>query len=228
MASNYKVKYNVDMVFCIDITGSMDNIIDIVRDNALNLYQDVQKFMEKKDRHVDVLRVRIIAYRDYLADNDEAMFTTNFFTLPQDAENLKTCVSCLVAKGGGDDPEDGLEALAYAIKSKWNMDGDKKRHVIVLWTDDDTHDLGFGKTSKNYPKGMASDIRELTAWWGHTKGPGYMDQNAKRFILFAPDMSGWRQVTDNWDKVLHYPSNVKEGLKEVDYSKIISVIAQTI
>ena len=228
MASNYKIKYNVDMSFCIDVTGSMDNIIEIVRNNALNLYQDVQTCMAQKGKHIDTLRVRIIAFRDYLADNEDAMLVTNFFTLPQDAEDLKKCVSSLVAKGGGDDPEDGLEALAYAIRSKWNLEGVKKRHVIVLWTDDDAHDLGFGKASKYYPNGMAGDIRELTGWWGDASDAGYMDQEAKRLILFAPDMPGWRQVSDNWDKVLHYTSNAGDGLKEVEYGQIISVISQTI
>ncbi len=228
MASNYKVKYNVDMAFCIDVTGSMDNIIEIVQNNALNLYQDVKKCMEQKGKHVDTLRVRIIAYRDYLADGADAMLVTNFFTLPQEADNLKKCVSSLVAQGGGDDPEDGMEALAYAIKSKWNNDSAKKRHVIVLWTDDDAHDLGFGKSSAYYPNGMASDIRELTAWWGDVGEPGYMDQEAKRLVLFAPDMPGWKQVSDNWDKVLHYPSDAGNGLKDVEYSQIISVISQTI
>ena len=228
MGSNYKIKYNVDMAFCIDITGSMDNIIDIVRNNALNLYQDVKTNMEKKGKHVDLLRVRIIAFRDYLADGEDAMLVTNFFTLPQDAENLKKCVSSLVAKGGGDDPEDGYEALAYAIKSKWNKEGTKKRHVIVLWSDDDAHQLGFGKSSAYYPKGMASNLRELTDWWGDETKPGFMDQEAKRLILFAPDMPGWKHLSDNWDKVLHYQSNAGEGLKDVEYSQIIAAISQTI
>ena len=228
MGSNYKINYSVDMAFCIDVTGSMDNIIDIVRNNALNLYQDVKTCMEQKGKHVDTLRVRIIAYRDYLADEAEAMLVTNFFTLPQEADKLKTCVSSLVAKGGGDDPEDGLEALAYAIKSDWNDAPGKKRHVIVLWTDDDTHDLGFGKSSAYYPNGMAQDLCQLTAWWGDDSDPGYMDQQAKRFVLFAPDMPGWTKISDNWDKVLHYPSDAGNGLKDVEYSQIISVISQTI
>lgn len=228
MGSNYKLKYNIDMVFCIDVTGSMDNIIDIVRNNSLNLYQDVQKSMELKGKHIDSLRVRIVAYRDYLADGDKAMLVTNFFNLPEQAEDLKKCVASLVADGGGDDPEDGYEALAYAIKSNWNKEGLKKRHVIVLWTDDDAHDLGFGKASPYYPKGMAEDFRALTEWWGDASNPGFMDQEAKRLVLFAPDMKGWKRVSDNWDKVLHYPSDAGEGLKEVEYSQIISAISQTI
>ena len=73
MGSNYKIKYNVDMVFCIDVTGSMDNIIEIVQKNALNLYSDVSECMEAKGKHVDKLRVRIIAFRDYLRTNSDAV-----------------------------------------------------------------------------------------------------------------------------------------------------------
>lgn len=228
MGSNYKIQYNVDLVFCIDVTGSMDNIIDIVRSNALNFYQDVKACMLKKGKHIDTLRVRLIAFRDYLADGPDAMLMTNFFTLPQEADKLEKCVASLVAKGGDDDPEDGLEALAYAIKSKWNMESKKKRHVIVLWTDDDAHILGHGSSSPYYPKGMASDLRELTAWWGNKHDAGFMDQEAKRLILYAPDMHVWGQVSTHWDNVLHYPSNAGEGLKEIEYNQIISAISQTI
>jgi len=228
MGSNYKTNYNVDMAFCIDVTGSMGNFIKIVQKNALNLYQDVKTFMEQKGKHIDTLRIRIIAFRDYQEDGADAMLVSNFFTLPQDEDDLKKCVSSLVAQGGGDDPEDGLEALAYAIKSKWTNEPGKKRHVIVLWTDEDVHQLGYGKESPFYPKGMASDIRELTAWWGDADEPGYMDQAAKRLILFAPDMPGWNQVADNWDKVLHYPSDAGNGLHDFEYSQIISIISNSI
>ena len=225
MRSNYKNNYNVDMVFCIDATGSMDNIIKIFRNNALNLCQDVKECIERKGR-VDVFRVRVIAFRDYLADGENAMLVTNFFRLPQEADNLKECMSSLIAKGGGDNPEDGLEALAYAIRSEWNTDGAKKRHVIVLWTDDDTHELGYGKSSIYYPKGMAANFQELTAWWGDWDEPGYMDERAKRLVLLAPDLPGWKQISDNWGNVLHYPSDAGNGFKDVEYSQIISAISQ--
>ena len=224
MADNYKATYNIDMAFCIDVTSSMDTIIEIVQKNALNLYQDIKNNMELKGKHVDTLRVRIIAFRDYIADGANAIMVTDFFTLPQDADKLKTSIDSLVAKGGGDDPEDGLEALAYAIKSAWNTQSTKKRHIIVLWTDEDAHELGYGKSSDYYPDGMASDMCELTAWWGNAEDPGFMNQEAKRLILFAPDKPAWRQITDNWDKVLHYPSEAGIGLGNVEYGYVASSI----
>ncbi len=228
MASNFKLTYNVDMVFCIDCTGSMDNIIDIVKNNALNFYQDVTQAMEVKSKHIDQLRVRVVAFRDYLADGKDAMLVTDFFKLPEQAVDFEKCVRSLKADGGGDDPEDGLEALAYAIKSKWDTEGMKKRQVIVVWTDESTHKLGFGSSSEYYPKGMSRDLNELSAWWGAGQYTGFMDNNAKRLVLYAPDAPDWNIVSRNWDNVLHFPSQAGNGLKELEYNQIIDVIANTI
>ncbi|MBE7033355.1 MAG: VWA domain-containing protein [Ruminococcaceae bacterium] len=228
MASNYQLTYNVDMVFCIDCTGSMENIIEIVKNNALNFYQDVTGVMEKKHKHISQLRVRVVAFRDYIADREKAMMVTDFFKLPQEAVEFEKCVRSLRAEGGGDDPEDGLEALAYAMKSKWDQEGMKRRQVIVVWTDAATHPLGFGKTSGYYPNGMANDIRELSAWWGGAQQTGYMDNNAKRLLLFAPDAPDWNIISQNWDNVLHFPSEAGNGLANLEYEEIINTISNSI
>lgn len=229
MASNYKMTYNVDMVFCIDCTGSMDNIIDIVKTNALNFYKDVTHVMEAKNKNITQLRVRVVAFRDYIADGPEAMLVTDFFRLPEESEAFERCVRSLEAKGGGDDPEDGLEALAYAIKSKWDTDAMKKRQVIVVWTDAATHALGFGASSSYYPNGMAKDLRELTQWWsGGAQQNGFVDNNAKRLLLFAPDVPDWNIISQNWDNVLHFPSEAGNGLENLEYEEIINVISNSI
>lgn len=120
MGSNYKINYDIDIAFCIDATGSMGDFIEKAQNGVMNVYQNVIKHMASRGRHVENFRVRIIAFRDYLYDGRDAMRVTDFFRLPQEANMLKKCLSSLVANGGGDDPEDGLEALAYAIRSKWN------------------------------------------------------------------------------------------------------------
>ena len=233
MASNYPhgkgrdAQYNVDIVFCIDVTGSMEDLIKLVQKNVSCFYEDVQRAAEKANKHIDVFRVRIIAFRDYLADNGDAMSSTAFFTLPDDNDKFQKCVNSLVPLGGDDDQEDALEALAFAIRSRWNNDSKKKRHLIVVWTDDDAHDLGFGKASPAYPEGMAEDIRELTAWWGDYDAPGYMDQDAKRLILFAPAKPHWLQIAKGWNKVLHVESEAGKGLSEFDYKQIADAILQT-
>jgi len=228
MASNYKISYNVDMVFCIDCTGSMENVIDIVKNNALNFYQDVTGVMANKHKHINQLRVRVVAFRDYLEDAENAMQVTEFFTLPEQSKEFEQCVRSLSAFGGGDEPEDGLEALAYSIKSNWETEGIKKRQVIVVWTDSSTHELGFGSSSPYYPKGMARDLPELSAWWGDRQHKGFVDNNAKRLILFAPDEPAWNIISRNWDCVLHFPSTAGDGLSQLEYSQIIDAISNTI
>ena len=152
------MKYNVDMVFCIDATGSMSPVISTVKNNALNFYSDVVRVMREKQKTIDTMRIRVIAFRDYLADGDKAMMATGFFQLPQQEKEFEECVNSIVASGGGDEPEDGLEALAYAIKSDWTKEGTKKRSIIVVWTDASTHEIGFGSRAQNYPAGMAKSF----------------------------------------------------------------------
>ncbi len=229
MGSNYKFTYGVDLVFCIDATQSMDHILDTVKENALNFYQDFKRVMDAKNKPVVQVRVKIIAFRDYLADGDQAMMMTPFFELPGQSESFRDAVQSIVADGGGDDPEDGLEALAFAIKkSEWSKAAKKNRHVIVVWSDDAAHPLGFCRKAPNYPKNMAKDFEELSSWWGSKYAPGIMDEYAKRMILFTPDSYGWREIRDNWNKVIHYESEAGNGLRECDYDAILSAICNTI
>lgn len=228
MGSNYKITYNVDMVFCIDCTGSMSDIIELVKSNALNFYRDVTDAMNKKHKYISQLRVRVVAFRDYIADGDEAMLVTDFFRLPEEAAEFEACVRSLRADGGGDEPEDALEAIAYAIRSKWDNEGMKRRQVIVVWTDATTHPIGYARNCPNYPAGMAQSMQELSQWWGDKQTKGFIDSNAKRLLLYAPDTPDWNIIAQNWDNVLHFPSEAGNGLSEFEYSEIIDTITNTI
>ena len=222
MASNYSLKYDVDIVMCIDATGSMTGILDTVKRNALNFYGDVRSAMQEKGKQVNTLRVKVIAFRDYIADGDNAMLATEFYTMPKDEAEFSNLVKSINAEGGGDDPEDGLEALAYAIKSDWTKSGDKQRHLIVVWTDAETHALGFGKSAPQYPTKMAASLDQLTAWWEQ------MDARAKRLLIYAPEAEYWTTVANNWNNTIHYPSVAGNGLKEFEYQEIIDAIRNTI
>lgn len=247
MGSNYKLDYNVDIVMCIDATGSMGSLLDTVKKNALKFYGDLTSAMAEKGKYVEELRVRVIAFRDYLADGDNAMLATDFYSLPAEEKEFEQLVSSLKPFGGGDDEEDGLEALAYAIKSDWTK-GPHSRHVIVVWTDDATHKLGFGRDPENgrylvdsktsfdqvkenarkYPTKMAKDFAELSDWWGDVERPGLMNQYAKRLLIYAPEVKYWNSISDQWDQVLHFTSEAGKGLRELDYGEIIQTIANSI
>ena len=228
MGSNYRLKYNVDIAMCIDATASMGSLLNTVKANALSFYSDLTAAMGEKGKHIDELRVRVIAFRDYIADGEDAMLATDFYTLPADSAEFRELVNSIQPDGGGDDPEDGLEALAYAIKSNWTKAGDKRRHIIIVWSDDATHALGFGAKAPNYPKKMARDFDELTEWWGDPSQSGLMDNSAKRLLIYAPEKKYWSTISDTWDNVLHFPSEAGKGLQGLEYEEILNAIANSI
>ena len=226
-----RLDYTVDMVFCIDATGSMEDfsgggkrLINMVKDGAVSLYDDLTKKMASKGKQVRDLRLRIIAFRDYLYDGEHAMMMTDFFELPRQTKEFVACVNCITAIGGGDPPEDGLEAMAYAIRSNWkNTGSSKRRQIIVLWTDAPPHPLRFGSGSPSYPKGMPRDLGELSGWWEEE-----MDPEGKRLVLFAPDEGDWRYISSHWENVVHYPSKAGNGLAERTYESILEIMAASV
>ncbi len=232
MGSNYGGKYDVDIVMCIDATGSMGSLIKMVKDNALSFYNDFLKRLSEFNppKRVNDVRVRVIAFRDYLADGDKAILMSEFFKLPEQTAEFESLVRSIEPMGGGDEPEDGLEALAYAIKSKWNKEeGNKKRHIIVVWTDDATHDLGFGKEAPNYPAKMAKDFNELSEWWGvgHSSN-GVMNKSFKRLLIYAPQKESWTTIAKTWDNALLFPSEAGKGLDDKTYTEILDAICGSV
>ena len=106
--SGQGLKYNVDVVMCIDCTGSMGSLLSTVKANALKFYPDIKAKCEEKGKEISQLRIRVIAFRDFDADGEEAIDDTKFLDIPADEDKFKSYVSSLVAKGGGDEPENGL------------------------------------------------------------------------------------------------------------------------
>lgn len=235
MSDQIKLVRDADIVFCIDCTGSMGPILDVVKQNALSFHSDLMAKMAKKNKQLDKVRVRVIAFRDYreaLKDNNPPMLATNFFNLPQDAEKFAASVRGLIPIGGGDDPEDGLEALGFAIRSDWKVsEGNRKcRHVIALWTDNAPHELGYGRGCPGYPEEMARNIEELTSWWGDgLQANGYMpDKSQRRLLLYAPEVGAWKFISDNWNQVILYPAELGKGIREQEYNEILDALTYSL
>jgi hypothetical protein len=77
------LQYAVDIVFCIDVTGSMNPVLDAVKANALRFYDDVQTNLTEKGKQVDQLRVRVVAFRDFTADAGNARLLRPVRQLPR-------------------------------------------------------------------------------------------------------------------------------------------------
>lgn len=226
MAAPRGLTYAVDIVFCIDATGSMTPILDQVKANALRFYDDVQKNLTEKGKNVDQLRVRVLAFRDFAADGAAAMQESPFYELPGDQAAFSDFVHSLIAEGGGDAPESGLEAVALAIGSDWTTNGDRRRQVIVVWTDQPAQALGSVELPGDLAERVPQNFSDLTDVWENEQGP--MGSSSKRLILFAPDGPGWSDVSGVWENVVHHPSHAGGGLSEVDYGTIVDSIGNSV
>jgi hypothetical protein len=226
LAAPRGLSYEVDIVFCIDVTGSMTPILDAVKANALGFYDDVQTNLTAKGKNVTQLRVRIVAFRDFAADGDAALEESPFYTLPAERADFSEFVNGLIPQGGGDHPESGLEAVAVAINSPWTTTGDRRRQVIVVWTDQPAHTLDPSVVPADLASRIPADFSALTDAWEDEQGQ--MGSNSKRLILFAPDGPGWSDISAVWENVVHHPSQAGGGLSEVDYGTIIDSIGNSV
>jgi len=183
-----KVKGVVDLVFLIDVTGSMGHCIEALKSNIKSFIQTMTQESGPNDAGPPIkdFRIKVVGFRDATCDAEwfvEHPFTTS-------VEEVFAHIGSLKADGGRDEPESLLDALhkvssmgqtesgAAPDPSKWRFRRAATR-VIVVFTDASFH------PTMSYPEG---------------RGGGVVDvQNAatanRIFIeFFAPDVDCFADI----------------------------------
>lgn len=192
--------YCVDIAMCIDATGSMGGIIEEVKANALSFYQQFVDAMEESGKEVGQLRIKVIAFGDYQCDAIP-MNESRFFNLPDENAEFKAFVDAISANGGGDAPENALEAISIALKSDWTTEGSKRRHVILVFSDAPGLQLGERAGCPGYPTDLPKDLAELGAWWEGSDQSfvGTYQKKAGRLVAFVPNAYPWTEM-QSWNR----------------------------
>ncbi|MGX8680092.1 MAG: hypothetical protein ACSW8B_01750, partial [bacterium] len=86
---------NADIVFVIDVTGSMQPVIDTVKNLTIQFYARLKEGLRLSHKTLNQCRVKVIAYRDYYCDGAYAMEESDFFYLPDETEAFSDYVSNL-------------------------------------------------------------------------------------------------------------------------------------
>ena len=142
-----KTKGVADIVFVVDISGSMAPCIDALRKNIEAFIDSLSQGGPNNAAPVRDWRGKVVGFRDIEAAQGEGLpwIVDNSFVT--DANALKAQLAALEAAGGGDEPESLLDAL-YKVASmeatpkgaqsadpgKWRYRSDAAR-VVVVFTD---------------------------------------------------------------------------------------------
>ena len=226
MDSNiFGTKRNIDMVFCIDGTGSMSPCIQSVKENARRFHLDFVSAMTDLNSEIDSMRVKIIVFRDYKSEGKDAIVESPFFELPADDAEFSAYLEGINATGGDDLPENGLEAIYTAMKSDFTT-GNKDRQIIVLFTDADALALGERAGYDGYPSDMVDESGFISTWACVSQDSSLKlrDRN-KRIVLFAPSGTKYEGLKSVLNRSIFSPVADHNGLKDISFVDIIKLIA---
>ncbi len=210
-----KKKGIVDFVMLVDATGSMGPCIGAIKETLGVLIDEISG----PQSVIRDWRGRVVGFRDKKVDGSD-WFVDNPFV--RDVAALRSQVSALDAKGGGDEPESLLEALAQVVEapvsessqeddpSKWR--GGLVRRAVIVFTDATCHgDMAaidvvnqlhakkmsvflFGPNEACYEELMSADKAE---WFKLEKAPDYvtaMQTAAKNRDSFSRIMAAFAKT----------------------------------
>src|SRR5579871_1529370 len=148
----------VDIVFVMDVTESMQPYIDAVKQNIIQFAQDLAA--NNRD-----YRLGLVTFEDYVVSKypDCNCAYRNSFT--SDVHTFTDWVGSLHAGGGGDIPEDQLDALAYAASFPFRPNAEG---IIILVTDAPPHHKGDGSRYTQHDQayhdhhGLDTDVTDET------------------------------------------------------------------
>ena len=146
----------VDIVFVLDVTESMQPYIDAVKQNVISFAQDLQS--NSRD-----YRLGLVTFEDYVVSaypDCNCAYRTSFTS---DVKQFSDWVGSLHAGGGGDIPEDQLDALAYAAKFPFRPEAEG---IVIIVTDAPPHHDGDGS---------ADSAHDQAFWDHHTRGQQVTD-----------------------------------------------------
>ena len=217
--TGYENKYAVDVVLCIDGGRNMAPIMAGVIKIAMGLHNKIKETLWFEDREIEEYRTKIIVFRDYKCDA-EPMTETEFFTLPEQNVAFERALKGIEAKGGGENAENALEAIAYALKSDWSIKcSGRRRQIIVVFSNASYLPLGARSDCPGYPTDLPKTMPELSEiWTGSAPKPcGNFVPKFGRMMLLVPNDGCWMQFESFLRTIVIYgddPDLMEEKLEQ--------------
>ncbi len=168
----------VDIVFVMDVTESMQPYIDAVKQNVISFAHDLQS--NSRD-----YRLGLVTFEDYVISAQADCNCAYRDKMTSDVKTFTDWIGSLHAGGGGDIPEDQLDALAYAAKFPFRPEAEG---IIILVTDAPPHHAGDGSANTAHDQSYwdhhahGTDVTNLTG----TEVAGMLKKNGLTLYAVVP------------------------------------------
>lgn len=210
-----KTKGVADVVFLIDVSGSMSPIIDALRKNIEAFVDSLSSGGANNAAPVRDWRGKVVGYRDIEAAQSEGIEWLEDQPFVRDAAALKAQLAMLAAQGGGDEPESLLDAL-YKVatmeatpkgaqsedSNKWRYRSDAAR-VVVVFTD------ATFKETMSIPEAKGGALQDVA---------NVVMANRIILSLFAPNFEGYDRLSQidksEWEVVEYEGLNPQQALQK--------------
>ncbi|HYP99009.1 MAG TPA: vWA domain-containing protein [Polyangiaceae bacterium] len=210
-----KTKGVADIVFVIDITGSMAPCIDALRKNIEAFIDSLSHGDGNNVAPVRDWRGKVVGYRDIESAESEGLPWVVDNAFVRDVSALKAQLAALKAEGGGDEPESLLDTL-YKVSTmqaspkgvqsddpqKWRYRSDAARVVIVFT------DASF-KETMSLPEAKGGSLQDVA---------NVVMANRIILSLFAPNFDGYDRLSQidksEWETVEFDGLSPQEALKK--------------
>ena len=198
---------DVDMVLVIDDTSSMGGAIEMVKSHARSFYNDLDRVCSRDRFRINSMRLKVVSYGDL---NEHPLRVSPLFNMPAQSSAYQAFVSAITVNGGGDEPEDGLQALGEALSTPWSAGTVEKRNVVIVFTDASTHSVS------------AAEMNALRSKWMS------IPASTRRLILFAPGSESWSTISATWPDVHHERGLLSTVLAGTGYNAVLNYICKSL
>jgi pSer/pThr/pTyr-binding forkhead associated (FHA) protein len=150
----------VDIVFVLDVTESMQPYIDAVKQNVISFAHDLAS--NNRD-----YRLGLVTFEDYVVSAAPDCNCAYRKKMTSNVQEFSDWVGSLHAGGGGDIPEDQLDALAYASTFPFRPEA---QGIVILVSDAPDHHAGDESAHTQHDQAFwdhhpdkNKDVTDLTA-----------------------------------------------------------------
>jgi len=192
----------VDIVFLLDVTGSMGPAIVELGKNMMNFINNIDPNTVKD------YKVKLVSFGDFELDEDDIKFDiSRAFTndLAELYKQFEDVIELIKKKGGKDIPESSLDALYKTIQNGFSTDWSERTRVVVLFTDAISKEIQKDTIGIDLPN---DDKIQMLA--------DMVNDNRVRTFIYAPKDDNMIKLSNLTTEYLSYNAIDSDGSKPVD------------